>query len=221
MKQLVARMSILSTLALAAGCTDEASVLDETPTGKAAFALASGDYEIGVSIEIFAAGDDPQADEPVATGGSLIGNPEASFTISLPAGDDYQPALTEWSISGPGITGTATDALSLNVEFEGFTPAAIDITTGDTTGVTMTFIVDTEPVVISFPPGGAVIAATVEIDDGCDPVCGGAQVCVTGGPVAQPTCVTPCDFEDPGDTCVGQCIEVSGTVPGGGICELP
>lgn len=214
MNKLVLGLTIASTLAIAAGCTDEGSVVDEAQTGNVAFALTDGDYSIGVDIDIFEVGD---LVTPVDAVTSLIGE-AGPLVVDLPPGD-YVPDLTSWEMTGPEIAGTATDEVPLNVVFEGFSVSPFTVLDGDTTAVSLAFTVSDVPVVITTPEPEGIASFTATISEACgpDPACGGAEVCAEfdGG---DPACVIECDPTTPpveGDECDGgECTATDGDLTG-------
>jgi hypothetical protein len=174
--------------------------VDETPTGNAVFALAADGYAIGLTFDIFNADDTPGVDPAVATPSSVIEDVVTTeLSVELPVGD-YNPEMVAWSMTGPGITGTATEAnLTDNVAFVNFVTDPFAVTPGGDTGVSLEFTVGLETVVIALA-GEAVFTANVTVSDACTPDCAGGDVCATvGGDDAE--CVQACNPED--DACTG------------------
>lgn len=217
MKKLAVGFSILSTLALATGCTDEPSKADDAQTGKAAFALTDGDYTLGITLEIFASDDIGQT-TVIETATALVG--DATLEVPLPVGE-YTVEATAWTLTGPGIDGSATEAdADDNVALTSFDPDPFTVTAGGDVAVDINFTVDFEAVTLTLV-GNASFAPDVTATNDCDPACEAPQICaVVGGDAA--ACRTPCDPADLEDPCgAEECIPVAANDDGIlGLCDL-
>lgn len=196
--------SILSTLLIGAGCTDEASIVDETPTGNAVFALTNGDFALQGTLTI----------DPVAAGDNIVetitDDSEPTVAVELAPGA-YNATLTNWTLFeflGPTRTSAAPeDVISVTV-----TPAPFTIVDDVNTAVSINFLLsDAEPVV--FEPAVdqfALVTLSVTDDpDGCVETCAVGETCVSINDGAG-TCEITCD--NPGvdeETCGpgGNCVE--------------
>jgi hypothetical protein len=182
--------SILSTLVIGAGCTDEASIVDETPTGKAVFALTSGAFAVTGTLTI-----DPAApgDDIVET---IVNDGAPTLVVELEPGD-YTATLTAWTLfegGGPiAVAGNDAD----NVELDGITPDPIVIAALTNTNATINFSINTVPLV--FVPendGTATFTLAIGGDNGCDDDCEAGEECVVVGAGA-PACLETCAVVGP------------------------
>jgi hypothetical protein len=177
--------------------------VDETPTGNAVFALASGAFDVTGTLTIDPV--DPDEDNVVV---GILDDSETSLSVELAPGD-YNATLSAWvltEVDGP----TRTEAEPLDVDLVTVTPAPFAIATDADTPVSINFTIGTDPLVfVPETDGQALVSLSIIQDDGCVDACDVGEVCVSidGGAA---TCEIEC--ETPGVdevTCgeFGVCIE--------------
>jgi hypothetical protein len=195
--------SILSTLVIGAGCTDEASIVDETPTGNAVFALTNGDFDLTGTLLI-----DPVADGEDTVEVDILDDSETTLSVELAPGD-YNASLIEWTLTEEGGV-TRTALLPLDVDLVTVTPSPFEILALDDTAVSINFTIGTDPLVfLPETDGEALVSLLIVEDDGCVAECGEGTECVSisgGAGACLETCDTP-GLESAECTGLADCIE--------------
>jgi hypothetical protein len=190
------RFSILSTLLIGAGCTDEPSLADERPMGEAVFALASAPYSLSAVITF-----DPVAGQTFSVG---VSDTDPELSVPLVVGT-YTVDFANWALfNGQDTLGTDQNDED-DVEFVNFVPSTFTIDEGDIQPVAVNFKVGTDAVIFDTPPPVATFTLAVE-EGTCDVDCGAGEACffVDDATVAtcEETCTTSADCADMTDDCI-------------------
>jgi hypothetical protein len=204
--------SILSTLLIGAGCTDEPSLADEAQTGTASFGLITGAFSLDAVFDISAnvAGAPGAVVENDVTTVAEV----AALEVDLAPGS-YIPVSVSWTLfENGGIVGSS--AVPAEVTFLGFSPSPFTIVSGETEDISMTFQIGTSQTVTVTTEGtGGFVLVTNEEE--CAEICAVGQVCavIDQGPAScEDSCATPA-VEDTED-CEGRAC-LAGT--GGNVCD--
>jgi hypothetical protein len=174
--------SILSTLLIGTGCTDEPSRADEQPMGEAVFALTSGPYSLTAVITF----------DPVAGQTFSVGVSDADPVLSVPlVVGTYTVDFANWALfNGQDTIGTHQDTED-DVEFVDFVPTTFTIDEGDIQPIAVNFKVGTDAVVFDTPP--AVANFTLAVEEGtCDVDCGAGEACFFVDDATVATCEETC-----------------------------
>jgi len=192
MKKIVTGLSMLSMLALAAGCSDDNTwATGAGNTGKATFAITNGTYSLSGTLDIFA--DDGNGNPGANVVDDAPFDPESedeALSFSLPPGT-YHPVDANFTLFEGGVEVEDATFVGFRTgeedEDDQFTVAA-----ATTTPVNMVFAIDGEDPVVIITNGSGEFSLLAEApEEACGVACGGGDLCaVVDGQEAQ--CVTPC-----------------------------